>query len=82
MVRTQIQLTEEQANRLRRIASMKGISIAELIRNGVDQVLRSYATVDPEERKRRAIRVAGRFRSGCSDLSTRHDKHLSEVYEK
>jgi predicted DNA-binding protein len=33
-----------------------------------------------EELRRRAIAAAGRFRSGISDLSTNHDKHLEESY--
>jgi len=36
--------------------------------------------VDPAERRRRAIAAAGRFRSGISDLSTNHDKHLEDSY--
>jgi hypothetical protein len=36
--------------------------------------------VDPAERRRRAIAVAGRFRSGISDLSSNHDKHLEDSY--
>ncbi|MDH4219230.1 MAG: ribbon-helix-helix domain-containing protein [Candidatus Aminicenantes bacterium] len=36
--------------------------------------------VTPEERRRRAIAAAGRFRSGISDLSTNHDKHLEDSY--
>ncbi len=82
MVRTQTQLTEEQANKLKQIASIKGVSMAELIRKGVAQLLRPFVTVDPDEQKRRAMSTAGRFRSGCSDLSTKQGKHLSEAYEK
>jgi hypothetical protein len=36
--------------------------------------------VTPEERRQRAIAAAGRFRSGISDLSTNHDKHLEDSY--
>jgi hypothetical protein len=36
--------------------------------------------VDPEERRRRAIAAAGRFRSDITDLSTNHDKYLEESY--
>lgn len=35
---------------------------------------------DPAERRRRAIAAAGRFRSGLSDLSSNHDKHLEDTY--
>lgn len=36
--------------------------------------------VDSAERRRRAIAAAGRFRSGISDLSSNHDKHLEDSY--
>jgi predicted nucleic acid-binding protein len=77
MVRTQIQLTEEQAEKLKKLAARKRLSIAELVRQGVDAVLRAE-TISPEERKKRAIAAAGRFRSGVTDLSARHDEHLAE----
>jgi len=35
---------------------------------------------DLEERRRRAIAAAGRFRSGISNLSLDHDKHLEDSY--
>lgn len=38
--------------------------------------------VDIEERRRRAIAAAGRFRSGIADLSTNHDKYLEESYNE
>jgi metal-responsive CopG/Arc/MetJ family transcriptional regulator len=36
--------------------------------------------VDPEEKKRRAIAAAGRFRSGVTDLAANHDRYLEESY--
>jgi hypothetical protein len=39
MIRTQIQLTEEQARRLKAMAAERGTSVAELIRQGVDDLL-------------------------------------------
>jgi predicted DNA-binding ribbon-helix-helix protein len=82
MVRTQIQLTEEQVDTLKRLAAKRHVSIAELIRQGVDTLLRSVGNVSPEERRKRAIALAGRFRSGLKDLSTKHDDYLKEVYRK
>ena len=80
MVRTQIQLTEKQAVALKRLAAKKRVSMAELIRVGVNKLLHSVETVSLEERRQRAIAMAGRFRSGRSDLSTKHDEHLAEIY--
>ena len=59
MVRTQIQLTEEQVNSLKRLANKLHVSLAELVRQGVDTVLRSSRETSGEERKRRAISAAG-----------------------
>ena len=82
MVRTQIQLTEEQAAKLKKMAAIKGVSIAELIRHGVEVLLHSHGTVTPEERRHRAIAVAGRFHSGRSNLSSKYAEHLAEAYKK
>ena len=80
MIRTQIQLTEEQARRLKRLAADDGCSMAELIRRGVDRLLDGAAADTWEERKRRALAASGRFRSGVSDLSRNHDTYLAQAY--
>jgi len=80
MVRTQIQLTERQTQRLKALAKEQGVSMAELIRRGVDQLLDSQETVDWEERKRRALSIVG-IVSDARDLSTNHDEYLAEAYE-
>src|SRR5438105_4392664 len=69
MVRTQIQLTEEQTQRLKEMAAIEGRSMAELIRRSVDAYLVAQGGVSREERKRRAIAASGRFRSGVTDLA-------------
>lgn len=81
MIRTQIQLTEEQAKNLKRIAASRHRSVAELIRQAVDNMIKSAVLVDVEERRRRALAAAGRFSSGLQDLSTEHDKYLAEAFE-
>lgn len=81
MVRTQIQLTERQAQGLKSLAAARGVSMAELIRESVDRLLESDPVVDLEERRRRAIAIAGKFRSGVSDLGINHDQYLAEAYE-
>lgn len=82
MVRTQIQLTKEQANALKKLALSRHLSIAELIRQAVDSFIKSTTAVDIEERRKRAIDLVGRFRSGKRDISREHDKYLAEAYEK
>ncbi|NPV81875.1 MAG: ribbon-helix-helix protein, CopG family [Firmicutes bacterium] len=82
MVRTQVQLTEKQARALKQLAAAQGVSVAELIRRGVEILIATSGNADPEERIDRAIALAGRFRSGLRDLSTSHDKYLAEAYRK
>jgi len=82
MVRTQIQLTEEQVKALKRIALSRHLSIAELIRQAVDTVIRTNTTVDIEERRKRAIDIVGRFSSGKRDISRKHDTYLVEAFGK
>jgi hypothetical protein len=38
--------------------------------------------VHNQERKRRAIAAAGRFRSGLANLSVEHDRYLPEAYQE
>lgn len=82
MVRTQIQLTEEQSRALKQIAEQRNISFAELIRQGIDCYLNVCGTFSQKERRQRAIEAAGRFHSGQTDLSEKHDEYLVEVYGK
>ena len=81
MIRTQVQLEEQQMEALRRRAAERRVSIAELIRQSVDDFIQSSATIDDAERRRRAIAVAGRFHSGLSDVAAEHDRYLVEAYE-
>lgn len=78
MVRTQIQLTEEQAERAKRAAASLGISMAEFIRQSLDVALSKA----PEEqaRRKRALGIVGIVKSGLSDLSENHDKYLEDAY--
>jgi hypothetical protein len=82
MVRTQIQLTEEQAKTLKRIAESRHLSVAELIRSAVDRMIKSSPAVDIEERRQRAMDIVGRFRSGKRDISISHDTYLEDAYRK
>jgi len=87
LVRTQVQLSKAQLRALQTLAVAHNRSTAELIRQAVEAYLQSTrpASKPPrrlsrEERKRRALAVAGRFQSGVTDLATAHDKHLAEAY--
>ena len=79
MVRTQIQLTEAQARALKEMAVYRKTSMADLVREAVDQLL-SAAGPSQQELRVRARSAAGRFRSGLPDLATNHDRYLAEAY--
>jgi len=82
MVRTQIQLTEEQARALKKMAASRHLSSAELIRRAVDIMIKSGPGADPEDRRKRALDIAGKFSSGKSDVSRKHDKYLADAFGK
>lgn len=79
MIRTQVQLTEKQYEALKRLSHKENISIAELIRRGVDAYLLSAERGGDDEKIRRAIEIAGRFRSGVKDLAKNHDLYFTEA---
>lgn len=80
MIRTQIQLTEEQAHALRELAASQGVSMAEVVRRGIEEVLRERRLPSRAEARRRALAVAGRFRSGRPDLGRDHDRELADAF--
>ena len=83
MIRTQIRLTDEQARSVKRLAVERQVSMATVIREGIDLLLRSAETATTDaERIERAISVAGQFRSGGGDGATQHDAHLQEAYRR
>ena len=79
MVRTIVQLTENQAEELRRRAREQGVSISQLVRQGVDKLL-STPSAD-EAIRRRALAAVGFIRDE-PDLSVDHDQYLAEIYDK
>jgi hypothetical protein len=79
MVRTQIQLTEEQARELRELSAERGVSIAELIRRAVDTQLGT--SHGASARRERALGVIGGFHSGRNDISTDHDRYVADAFE-
>jgi hypothetical protein len=81
MIRTQIQLTEEQVRKLRRVARAQGLSMAEAIRRLIDKGIEDEL---PDRRAlyARASRWIGAFRdaAGASDVSEAHDRYLDGAY--
>ena len=80
MVRTQVQLTEEQLATLRSQAAQQEVSVSELVRRAVNLLAAAGPAPSPTELRRRAIEVAGRFASGAHDVARRHDDYLAEAF--
>lgn len=77
MIRTQISMTEEQADALRRLSAARGISQAAVMRDLLDEL------VERDIRSRRiewVRRSLGAFASGHRDTSVDHDEVLAEIY--
>jgi hypothetical protein len=81
MLRTQIQLKKEQMEWLRSKARARGVSVSQLIRESI-KFYQTHEEHLPEDRKRKALEAVGRFSSGTSDVSERHDDYLAEAYAK
>lgn len=81
MERTQISLESAQAERLRRLARERGVSMAYLIRDAVD---RSYpAGVAPPTRAElwaRAMSAVGSGEGDGSNVSEDHDRYLDDAF--
>ena len=77
VVRTIVQLREEQHARLQQLAAVRGTSIAALVRQGVDEILGD----DAEARQHREYAIddlASLEARGPADLGRRHDAYLDE----
>lgn len=82
MIRMQVELTEAQVRDLKQRAAGRHVSVSALIRQAVDDwVSRDSASANATAR-RRAIAAAGRFASGQTDISERHDDYLAEAYRE
>jgi Arc/MetJ-type ribon-helix-helix transcriptional regulator len=75
MIRTQVQLADEQADALRMLANRRRVSIASLIREAIDALLEDEGRRDRVER---ALSAIGSGASGVSDLGEDHDRYLAE----
>jgi len=82
MIRMQVQLTEAQLHGLRQLSVTSGRSIADLVRQGVDVYLSTQTRASRAERRERALQVAGKYSAGLTDVSSKHDRHLTAAYRK
>ncbi len=79
MVRTQIQLTEDQARKLRELSLSSNESVASLIRNAIDRFL---ITGKPNRtaQYRQALSLVGKYKTDQPDISIEHDRYLEGVF--
>jgi hypothetical protein len=82
MKKTQLQLTNEQLKAIKRLASVQGVSSAEIVRRAIDAMILANPAGDFEGRRKRALGIVGRFSSGESDVSRRHDEYLAEAFSE
>jgi hypothetical protein len=88
MVRTMVQLTEEQVKALKKLAKARKTSMSHLVRESVSiYVSTSTSKVMQEERRRRALEGLEKIRKaqfkdfeGKTDVAINHDKYLDEIY--
>jgi len=79
MLRTQVQITQDQISWLREKAKERGVSVSQLIREGVE-FYRRHEDRLPEDKKKKALAAVGRFASGESDIAEYHDGHLADAF--
>ena len=73
----QVYLRQDQIEPLRAEATRRGVSLAELVRQGVDRLLEE-APVEGDP----LWKIVGIMDSGVGDLAENHDKYLAEIYTR
>lgn len=92
MIRTMVQLTEEQMKALKELSETRKVSVAKLIRESVAQyVVVTNKDADREEKRLRALEFVRKIKSGeiqfhdkdgATDVSINHDKYFAEACEE
>ena len=90
MIRTIVQLTEEQLNALKELAKARNVSVANLVRESVEQyVTTATQETEREEKRLQALDFIRKIKDGevqshdiegKTDVSVNHDKYLEEIY--
>ena len=79
MVRTQVYLTPEQHDALRRAAERTGVSMTEELRRLIDRHLLAKGTSAELERET-VFTFVGIGESGDSEVAERHDEYLADAF--
>jgi len=88
MIRTMVQLTEEQLKVLKTMAKARKTSVARLVRESVTiYVAMSIQNPEREKKRRRALNGLKKIQKanfndadGKKDIATNHDQYLAEIY--
>ena len=91
MVRTMVQLTEEQLKALKALAKARKTSVAKLVRESVAQYIVT-APIEPtrEEKRQRALEFVRQIKEGKiqfhdiegkTDVSVNHDEYFTQAIE-
>ena len=78
MERLQVQLTESQVRALKLLALKKGVSVAEMIRRGVDRQLAAASPSPREHHLERLKKRVDQLSASVPDLAANHDAYLAE----
>jgi hypothetical protein len=91
MIRTMVQLTEEQLKTLKELAKARKTSVAKLVRESVAQyVVATNRDAEREENRKRALEFIQKIESGeiqfhdmegKTDLSINHDEYFAQAIE-
>jgi predicted DNA-binding protein len=81
MIRTQVQLAEDQYERLKALAAKRSQSLSLLVRESVTRFLDETERAEAWDR---LMEAAGRFHEPekTRDVSTRHDDYVVETYRE
>lgn len=79
MLRTQIQLTEEQSRMLKELSRAGNEPVAALIRQAIDRFL---VTARPNRtgQYRQALSIVGKYETSRSDIAVEHDRYLEKAF--
>ncbi len=82
MIRTQVQLTDQQVRQLRKVAARDGVSMAEVIRRCIDRGIADRLN-ESDDAYEAAARCVGSFkdRDEARDVATEHDRYLEDAFE-
>jgi Arc/MetJ-type ribon-helix-helix transcriptional regulator len=81
MIRTQVQIPEDQYRELKKLAAERDVSISALVREGIAKVI---GDDERKEKWKRFLAAAGTFddpNAARDRVSERHDEILAEIWK-